>query len=98
MSRKTIVFKMPSAEAARLGESDAPLAADEPATNRWILAGEADGPAALAALVASSGFSVDLAADRSFAEAVTLSLALPTMLGWFWLSNAISRYRRIFAP
>ena len=95
MSRKSIVIKMPVAEAARPGEPGATLAADGPAGERWILAREASEPAAPAP---SPGFPIDLAAERSFAAAVTLSLALPTMLGWFWISNAMGRYRRIFAP
>jgi hypothetical protein len=93
MSRKTIVIKMPQADVARPSEAEA--AADARADDRWIH-GPRAGPRH--APVAAPGFPIDLAAERSFAEAAALSLALPTMLGWFWLSNTLSRYRRFFGP
>jgi hypothetical protein len=96
MSRKTIVFKTPRPADAQGGGSDAPAGADDPAAAGWVLARQESEPSA-AAPPSPSAMSIDLAAERSFAEAATLGLALPAMLGWFWFNNALDRYRRMFA-
>ena len=36
------------------------------------------------------GLTLDLAADRSLAEVIALSMFAPIALGWFWLLNAMS--------
>jgi hypothetical protein len=41
--------------------------------------------------------TIDLAADRSFMQVLALSFLLPSMLGWFWVANAVKRYRQLFA-
>jgi hypothetical protein len=40
-------------------------------------------------------FAIDLALERNVSEVLTLSLALPAMLGWFWWTNSVERYRRL---
>jgi hypothetical protein len=41
--------------------------------------------------------TIDLAADRTFMQVLALSFFLPSMLGWFWVANAVKRYRQLFA-
>jgi hypothetical protein len=41
--------------------------------------------------------TIDLSADRTFAQVLTLSFVLPYALGWFWLANSLDRCRRLFA-
>jgi hypothetical protein len=41
--------------------------------------------------------TIDLAADRTFIQVLALSFFLPSMLGWFWVANAVKRYRQLFA-
>jgi hypothetical protein len=41
---------------------------------------------------ARTSLTIDLAAERNFAEIVTLALSVPPLLGWFWFFNAMGRY------
>ena len=41
--------------------------------------------------------TIDLAADRTFMQVLALSFFLPSVLGWFWMANAVKRYRQLFA-
>ena len=41
--------------------------------------------------------TIDLAADRTFMQVLALSFFLPSVLGWFWVANAVKRYRQLFA-
>ena len=41
--------------------------------------------------------TIDLAADRTFIQVLALSFVLPSVLGWFWMANAVKRYRQLFA-
>ena len=107
MSRKTVVFNMP---AQNVGRDSEPLegeiaAPGEP--DRWVRerrvdeTGGIDTPArallAMQGSVGSGGLSFDLAAERNWSQVVALSLAMPSVLGWFWCANALERYRRLFA-
>ncbi len=40
--------------------------------------------------------TIDLAAERSLMEVVSLSFLLPIALGWFWLVNAMNRRARLW--
>ena len=40
--------------------------------------------------------TIDLAADRTFMQVLALSFFLPSVLGWFWVANAVERYRQLF--
>ena len=111
MSRKTIVFNMPTPDAGRASESltSGPLegeivAAGEP--DRWVSERRIDEPRdaqapgaflGLPGMTGADGVPFDLAAERTLPQVVALSLALPPVLGWFWCANALERYRRLFA-
>jgi hypothetical protein len=41
--------------------------------------------------------TIDLDAERTFMQVLTLSFLLPSVLGWFWVANAVKRYRQLFA-
>ena len=41
--------------------------------------------------------TIDLAAERTFLQVLALSFVLPSVLGWFWMANAVKRYRQLFA-
>jgi hypothetical protein len=97
MSKKTIEFKMPPVEAARRDPEPSAMQSRAPAeTDQWVRRGDG-GEAAAPSATGASVFAVDLARERDFGEAVMLGAALPAMLGWFWLANAIERYRKILA-
>ena len=110
MSRKTVIFKMPKgskprdeAPAVEVAQGEI-IAPSEP--DRWVqerelqpirdLAPQEPAPAPLAAYGEMS-VSFDLAAERNLSQIVALGIAVPPLLGWFWLANAFDRYQRIFA-
>ena len=47
--------------------------------------------------LATASFTIDLAAERSLQEVITLSFLVPPMLGWCWLFYAMNRYLPRFA-
>lgn len=47
-------------------------------------------------LAVGASMTIDLAAERSLMEAMTLSFALPFALGWFWFVHAIARRQRLW--
>ena len=74
-------------------------------TDRWIRAEDVvplpdnssarsapPNPGLYAALPRDS--TIDLAADRTFMQVLALSFVLPSVLGWFWVANAVKRYRQ----
>ena len=110
MSRKTVIFKMPTGSKPRdaapvvevaQGEIIAPSEPD-----RWVqerelqpildLAPQEPAPVLFAAY-GEMGVSFDLTAERNLSQIVALSMAVPPTLGWFWFANAFDRYQRIFA-
>lgn len=50
----------------------------------------------LRALAIGASMTIDLAAERSLAEAMTLSFTLPFALGWFWFAHALARRQRLW--
>jgi hypothetical protein len=48
------------------------------------------------ALAVGASMTIDLSAERSLVEAMTLSVTLPFALGWFWWANAIARRQRMW--
>ena len=77
-------------------------------TDRWIRAEDVvplpDNSRGRSALPAPGHYAappwdstIDLAADRTFMQVLALSFFLPSMLGWFWVANAVKRYRQLFA-
>ncbi len=89
MNRKTIVFRMPSAE---VSTKTGPTGHDQ-----WVRRAEANDEFPPASLGAGHGgaFAIDLALERNVSEVVALSFMLPAMLGWFWWTNSVERYRRL---
>ena len=99
MSKKTIAFAMPAAlprtretgsaskERALAG---APRSAVPARSDQWVRDRES-GPEASARVV------LDLSAERTLIEVLSLGFLVPFALGWFWLVNALagrSRPRR----
>jgi hypothetical protein len=86
-----------AAEEQRLRDAESDLRSDE-----WVRDSERyaepspipDPPSRALAIGAS--VTIDLSAERSFMEAMTLSFTLPFALGWFWWTNAIARRQRIW--
>jgi hypothetical protein len=48
------------------------------------------------ALAVGASMAIDLSAERSLMEAMTLSVMTPFALGWFWWANAIARRQRMW--
>jgi hypothetical protein len=46
-------------------------------------------------LAVGASMTIDLSAERSLIEAMTLSVTLPFALGWFWWANAVARRQRL---
>jgi hypothetical protein len=97
---------MTGSHAEALGSAFGPSGDAE--TDRWIRAEDvvplpdnssarsaSPTPGLYAALPRDS--TIDLAADRTFMQVLALSFLLPSMLGWFWVANAVKRYRQLFA-
>jgi len=53
-------------------------------------------PASIRALAIGTSVTINLAADRTLMEVMTLSVVAPFALGWFWWANAIARRQRIW--
>ena len=47
-------------------------------------------------LAVGASMTIDLSAERSLMEAMTLSFTLPFALGWFWWANTIARRQRVW--
>lgn len=109
MSRKTIAFHMPPSAPGRsapptieaIAEPAASEAEGGTRTDEWVRAPGADAPRAApswqsAAFDLRGPVSIDLAAERTLAEAVALSMLTPFALGWFWWVRAMSRRGRLW--
>jgi hypothetical protein len=47
-------------------------------------------------LAVGASLTIDVAAERNLAEAMTLTFMLPFALGWFWFAHAIARRQRLW--
>jgi hypothetical protein len=92
VSRKTIAFAMPAAaprarEAESVGEERASAVARRGAvaarSDDWVRHRESQ-PEAPARVV------LDLSAERTLIEVLSLGFLVPFALGWFWLVNALA--------
>jgi hypothetical protein len=98
-------FPAPIDEPSAAAPEKAPRATEMPKAvepDQWVRRRDLNAaPAALSPPTpkpgANASFAIDLAAERDLQDVVALSLMAPAMLGWFWLANAMDRYRRIFA-
>ena len=53
-------------------------------------------PPPLRALGFGAGVTINLAAERSLMEAMTLSFLVPFALGWFWFAHAMTPRQRFW--
>ena len=103
MSRKTVSFAMPaSAPRARKPASLALAAASaSPATasarpDDWVRDRDlAAGHSPAGDALAPPRVFLDLAAERTLAEVLSLSFLVPFALGWFWWINALAGRARL---
>ncbi len=93
MSKKSIVFNIPSVD----GHPDVEILVEPSRPNPRAGRTEANAVAraSTGADSVSGRFAIDIARERELGDVVTLALALPAMLVWFWWANAVERYSRI---
>jgi hypothetical protein len=100
--RAPVVLETLAGESAPFAASDEPSAGDagiDKESDKWVrdrdVRLEVDpAPAPPSAREASA--TIDLAAERSLTEVVSLSFLLPFALGWFWFVNAMNRRIRLW--
>ena len=101
MSKKTIAFTMPAAAPrAREGESvgTGPASAWPPRSSvparsdDWVRDRESglEAPAHPDFAAAPARVVLDLSAERTLIEVLSLSFLVPFALGWFWVVNALA--------
>ena len=107
MSKKTVPFTMPAS--APRSRKQEPLALDAPSRPRagasdfagarpdeWVRDRDfVAGPLPADDALAPTRVLLDLAAERTLAEVLSLSFLLPFALGWFWWVNAWAGRGRI---
>jgi hypothetical protein len=112
VSKKTIAFTMPASALRNrerppividaVAEPAPPGAESE--TDEWVRDPDthaADEPLRMEARTprlsgSELSVTIDLAAERSLMDAVSLSFILPYALGWFWLANLMARRSRLW--
>ena len=77
-------------------ERDLRHAESDPKSDEWVRDSRSGAEAPLRVLAFGASMTIDLSAERSLMEAMTLSFALPFALGWFWWANAIARRQRMW--
>jgi len=77
-------------------EQDLRDAQSDPRSDEWVRDSAPGAEPPSRALAFGASITVDLSAERSLAEAMTLSFALPFALGWFWWANAVARRQRMW--
>ena len=88
---------VPFAEEQNLREAESDLRPDEWVRDSALDAEPSPIPDAPSrALAVGASMTIDLSAERSLMEAMTLSFTLPFALGWFWWANAIARRQRVW--
>ena len=86
-----------AAEEQNLREAESDLRSDEWVRDNALNAEPSPIPdPPFRALAVGASMTIDLSAERSLMEAMTLSFTLPFALGWFWWANAIARPRRVW--
>ena len=84
---------------AAADEQDLGGAGRELRSDEWVRDAEPSpipDPSPLPALAVGASMTIDLSAERSLMEAMTLSFMLPFALGWFWFAHAIARRQRMW--
>ena len=77
-------------------EQDLRDAGSERKSDEWVRDSAPGAEPPSRALAFGASMTVDLSAERSLAEAMTLSFALPFALGWFWWANTVARRQRMW--
>jgi hypothetical protein len=111
MSKKTVPFKMPVREIAppvaepapALAPSEeetgpiAPIAqSGDPDSDGWVRRRSPPAVAAAPAPAAARAPTLDLAAERDFAQTAVLMATVPMLIAWHWQLNAMNRlWRRL---
>jgi hypothetical protein len=84
------------------GEQDLRDAGSELGRDEWVRDSTGDAEPSLIpdprsrALAIGASMTIDLSAERSLIEAMTLSVALPFALGWFWWAHAVAGRQRLW--
>lgn len=84
MSKKSVAISLP-AKTPRAAQTPAPSHSEDWVREQDVHAGEDP-----MAMRPASRLVLDIAAERSLVEVMTLSALVPVALGWFWLMNATS--------
>jgi hypothetical protein len=95
LSKKTIAFTLP-ATATRGRKADPIPASVEAPSDDWVR--ERELPASSGAAPnppATTRLALDLTAERTLGEVMSLSVLVPFALGWFWFADAMSGRTRI---
>jgi hypothetical protein len=83
-------------------EQDLRDAGSESRSDEWVRDSAPDAAPAtipdppLPASAVGASMTIDLAAERSLMEAMTLSVTLPLALGWFWFAHAVAGRQRLW--
>jgi hypothetical protein len=84
-------------EEQNLREAESDLRSDEWVRDNALDAGPSPIPTSTSRVFAvGANMTIDLSAERSLMEAMTLSFTLPFALGWFWWANAVARRQRVW--
>jgi hypothetical protein len=83
-----------ASDAPRVGDAETDKESDKWVRDRDVRL-EVD-PAPAPPSARESGVTIDLAAERSLIEVVSLSLLVPLALGLFWFVNAMNRRIRLW--
>jgi hypothetical protein len=100
---KPVVLDGVTGESVSLaGEQNLRAAGGELTSDEWVRDSALDAAPAtipdppLPALAVGASMTIDLAAERSLMEAMTLSVTLPLALGWFWFAHAVAGRQRLW--
>jgi hypothetical protein len=102
--REPVVLDGLTGEAVSLTAADEPDLRDHGSESRpdaWVRDSALNGEPSrtpdppLPALAVGASMTIDLSAERSLLEAMTLSFALPLALGWFWFAHAAAGRQRL---
>jgi hypothetical protein len=97
VSKKTIAFAMPTAatrarEGESVGKERASRSAVPAQSDDWVRDRESGlgAPAHPVYSAAPAQVVLDLSAERTLIEVLSLSFIVPFALGWFWVVNALA--------
>ena len=89
MSKKSVAISLP-AKTPRAVQTPAPSQSED-----WVREQDIHAAEDAMAVRPTARLVLDIAAERSLMEVMTLSALVPFALGWFWLMNAFAGRARI---